>query len=168
MFQTLLPLFVIAIIIVALGAALKVLRTSRRSSAEECPYLRADLFSPAERSFLGVLDQAVAGRYRVMGKVRLADVIKVERAQAQGGRQSAWNRIQSKHLDFVLCDPATLAVAFVVELDDKSHKQSNRKSRDEFVDRALAAAGIRVVHMPAMAGYSVENIRKALMTNEPA
>lgn len=36
---------------------------------------RHKLFTAAERSFLGVLDQATAGRYRVFGKVRVADVL---------------------------------------------------------------------------------------------
>lgn len=31
------------------------------------------LFTPAERSFLGVLDEAVGNDYRVFGKVRVAD-----------------------------------------------------------------------------------------------
>ncbi len=35
------------------------------------------LFTPAERSFLGVLEQAMGETYRIFGKVRLADVINV-------------------------------------------------------------------------------------------
>lgn len=159
MLETLLPIVAVVIVLVLVAA----ITASVRRGPADCPYIRADLFSPAERSFLSVLDQAVGGRFRILGKVRLADVIKVTPGHTASARQSAFNRIQGKHVDFVLCDPATLKVEYVIELDDKSHGQSKRQSRDEFVDRALAAAGICVVHVPAMRSYSVENIRKALV-----
>ncbi|WP_018231811.1 DUF2726 domain-containing protein [Thioalkalivibrio thiocyanodenitrificans] len=45
--------------------------------ATRYPYVKIEgLFSPAERSFLGVLDQAVGDEYRVFGKVRVADAAK--------------------------------------------------------------------------------------------
>jgi hypothetical protein len=103
---------------------------------------RDALFTAAERSFLGVLDQANAGRYRVFGKVRIADVI----APAKGLDKSTWtrvfNRIKAKHFDFVLCDPQTLKVKAVIELNDKSHTSSRRVERDELVGSACADAGL--------------------------
>ena len=41
-------------------------------------FVSQTLFTPAERSFLGVIDNAIDGQYRVMGKVRLADLITTE------------------------------------------------------------------------------------------
>ncbi len=120
------------------------------------------LFSPAERSFLGVLEQAANGRYRFMGKVRLADLIKVKAGMNKSARQNAFNRIQSKHVDIVACDPATLNVQFVVELDDSSHAQSRRQNRDQFIDNALSAAGIPIVHVAAKTGYSAQDIQRIL------
>lgn len=59
------------------------------------PYTRnRALFSPAERSFLGVLEQAAAGDYRVMGKVRVADVIHVQPMADRRLWQRAFNRIR--------------------------------------------------------------------------
>ena len=46
---------------------------------------RATLFTRAERSFLGVLDQAAGSDYRIFGKVRIADVLKVSSEVPKSG-----------------------------------------------------------------------------------
>ncbi len=70
--------------------------------------------------------------------------------------------IQSKHVDIVACDLATLGIRFVLELDDSTHSQPRRQSRDQFVDKALQAAGIPVIHVSAKKGYSVQDIQSIL------
>jgi very-short-patch-repair endonuclease len=125
------------------------------------------LFTPAERSFLAVLETALGNQFRVMGKVRLAYVIKVKPGLSGSARQQAFNRIQSKHLDFVVCDPKDLSVQFVIELDDSSHQQSNRQARDEFLDKALSAAGVPVFHFQVKRMYSVQDIHGAIF-EQPA
>jgi hypothetical protein len=121
------------------------------------------LFTAAERSFLGVLEQAVGEGHRVFGKVRLADVIKVNSGLSRSARQVAFNRITAKHLDFVLCDPTDLTVVAAIELDDKSHEATSRQQRDSFVDAALGVAGIPVHHFSAKRSYSVHDLRGAIL-----
>ena len=124
---------------------------------------RQALFSPAERSFFGVLEQAVAGQFRIMGKVRLGDLIQPAKGFSRSQRTSAWNRIHQKHVDFVLCQPDTLAVAGVVELDDASHRRKDRSERDAFVDKVhLSTAGIPIVHFSARKGYSMQDVSAKL------
>ena len=50
----------------------------------------------------------------------------------------------------------------VIELDDSSHQAARRRTRDEFLDKALAAADVRVLHFPAKRAYSVQDIREAI------
>jgi hypothetical protein len=126
------------------------------------PYAARALFSPAERSFLGVLDQASGGTYRVFGKVRLFDLLKVDSGLTARDRAIAINKVTAKHVDFVICAPDDLRVLAVVELDDASHAAKGRRERDAFVDRALTAAGIRVHHFAAKATYSVHDVRREL------
>jgi very-short-patch-repair endonuclease len=114
-----------------------------------------------------VLDSALGPQFRILGKVRLADVIKVQSGLGGSARQQAFNRIQSKHLDFVICDPNDLSVKFVVELDDSSHQQSHRQARDAFLDKALAAAGVPVFHFAVKRTYSMPEIRGVLF-QQPA
>jgi len=127
------------------------------------PYQKESvLFTPAERSFFGVLETALGNQFRVLGKVRLADVIRVKPGLSGSAWQQAFNRIQSKHLDFVVCDPKDMAVQFVVELDDSSHQQSSRQARDEFLDKTLSTAGVPVFHFPVKRTYSVQDIRAVI------
>ena len=118
------------------------------------------LFTPAERSFLGVLDQASAGRYRVFGKVRIADVVLPVKGLDKSTWTSVFNRIKAKHFDFVLCEPQTLAIKAVIELNDKSHTSGRRIERDELVGRACADAGLALRMVKAQRNYSLEAVKQ--------
>jgi hypothetical protein len=120
------------------------------------------LFSPAERSFYGVLEQAVAGEFKVFGKVRLGDLIQPAKGMFQSRRTGIRNRINQKHVDFVLCHPDTLAVVGAVELDDASHGRKDRADRDDFVDKALVSAGVPLLRFPARKGYAVAEVQEWL------
>jgi hypothetical protein len=150
-----LPILFILIIAVVIKGFL------RSGSAGKLSYERTGrLFSPAERSFLGVLEQIVGERYRIIGKVRMADIIRPRKGLSASARTSALNRITSKHVDFAVCDPKTLQVVGVIELDDSSHERIDRQRRDRFVDAALSSAGVPLVRIPAQRAYTPAEIRQ--------
>jgi len=157
----LLKLIVPIIIFVVLSALLSALFAAlSRGGTRDFPYTAADaLLTPAERSFFGVLQQALSSEYHLLAKVRLADVIEVRRGLGGKRRQAAFNRISAKHVDFVACDPQTFRVVGVIELDDSSHRAAKRKQRDEFLDAALAAASIPILHVTAQRSYAVADLR---------
>jgi very-short-patch-repair endonuclease len=107
---------------------------------------------------------AARGEYLIMSKVRLADVVSVKKGLSGAARQQAFNRIQSKHLDFVICKPDDSTILFAVELDDQSHNRADRKDRDAFVDEVLKAAGITLHRVTAKRAYSVQDLRDALLS----
>lgn len=147
-------------IVIGVIAALKAKQTS---SADTLAFaVREPLFSPAERSFLGVLEQAIDDRYRVFGKVRLGDLVKPAFGMSKSMRATAQNKINQKHVDFVICSAADLAIIGVVELDDQSHGREDRAGRDVFVDQALASASIPIVHFSAKKAYVVPEVRAKL------
>jgi Protein of unknown function (DUF2726) len=148
------PILVILIVAVVLKGAL------RGGNGGKLSYERKDrLFSPAERSFLGVLEQIVGERYRIIGKVRMADIIRPRKGLSLSARTSALNHITSKHVDFAVCDPRTLQVVGVIELDDSSHGETGRQRRDKFVDAALASASVPLVRIPAQRAYTPAEVR---------
>jgi hypothetical protein len=155
-------IFLLAILVVLAVLASILKKRGAKHPVEVAYQARQELFSPAERSFFGVLEQAVAGSYRVLGKVRLGDLVQPAKGLSTGKRTGAWNRIHQKHVDFVLCQPDTLAVVGVVELDDASHRRKDRVERDEFVDKALRSAGVPIVHFAAAKGYSLQEITAKL------
>lgn len=117
---------------------------------------RADFLTPAEAAFFAVLREAVGADWHIMSKVRLADLV-----HAPTGRewQSAWNKISQKHVDFVLCDPATVRPLVVLELDDRSHRRPERIERDAFVDRVFADAALPILHVPLRRNYDLRALR---------
>ncbi|GIW29503.1 MAG: hypothetical protein KatS3mg070_2866 [Meiothermus sp.] len=120
------------------------------------------LLSPAERSFYGVLQQAVGNTYHIHAKVRLADLIQPASSLSRSDWRTALNRIDRKHLDFVLVDPSTTEVMYAIELDDSSHSSDKRVQRDTFVNAALESAGLRLIRVPAKSAYSLSEVRSML------
>lgn len=154
---------IIALVVLAIIAAV-LKNLIPKGKGQALPYEKQpSLFTPAERSFLGVLEQAVGNEFRIMGKVRLGDIVKVKAGLDNKARQSAFNKIQSKHVDFVACDPNDLSIQFAVELDDKSHEREDRQDRDAFVDKVMEAAGIPIIHFQAKRSYVVQEVRDALV-----
>jgi len=150
------PIFLIVIFISLLAYGLSIWK----SAAVSYPYRRIELlFSAAERSMLGVLDKAVGDKARVFGKVRLADVISVKKGLRKSAWHKAFNRINRKHLDFVVCDPDSLRILCAVELNDRSHKKSKRIKRDNLVVATCEAAGIPLLMIDANKGYNIDEIR---------
>jgi len=151
-------------VLLALIAAVAAWLKSRGATAAELPYTKSPaLLSPAERSFLGVLDQAVGSRYRVFAKVRVADVVGVQSMRDRSAWQRAFNKISAKHFDFVLCAADDLSVVAVVELDDKSHKRSKRRERDSFLVDLCEAISLPLIQVPAQRAYSVSEIRAQVL-----
>lgn len=130
----------------------------------EYPYrIKPELFSPTERSFLGALDQAVGDRYRVFGKVRVADVVRVKSISDRRIRMSAFNRISSKHFDFIFCRKDDLKVVGALELDDKSRQKKKRQRQDAFMVALCSTISLPLIQLPEKQVYSVPEIRTKVL-----
>lgn len=166
--MSLIWLFVIVVFVFVFLAALK--GSARGSGSIGLPYqLGKPLFSAAERSFLGVLDQAVGPEHRVFGKVRVADVAAVKPGLGNAARKGALNRIAAKHFDFVVCRSGDLSVVCAVELNDKSHASRKAQSRDDLLANVCRAIGLPLLTVPAKAAYSPQDVRaQFLAVVEPA
>lgn len=108
-------------------------------------YARGRLLTEGELRFYPTLKAALPDGLQIMMKVRLADIITC----ADHHWQAGWGRyIAGKHIDFVLIDPDTTDVKLCIELDDSTHvTMSERRTRDDFVNRALAKAGVPLVRV---------------------
>lgn len=148
--------------------AILIIRRMRDRAAEEqgvemhvTPYIRKQAFlTPPEQQFYIRLMEAVGAEVIVCAKVRLADVIDV-RADALDWR-AAWNRIAAKHVDFLLVAPANQQPLLAIELDDSSHFQPRRQVRDEWLDRAMVAAGMPLLRVRVKRDYDPAALRRAI------
>jgi hypothetical protein len=120
------------------------------------------LFSPAERAFLRALEGAVGANDRIYAKVRMGDVVTPGGKTASRRWWCAFTKVSSKHLDYVLVDRRTGAIKLAIELDDKSHRQKQRRVRDAFVNRVCAQAGVPLLRVSVAGRYDREELRARL------
>jgi hypothetical protein len=133
------------------------------NAAENHRYTKISrLSSPAERSFLGILSLAAGEDTQIFAKVRVADVITPIKGSSKSQWQIAFNKISSKHFDYVLCDKNDLSIMCVVELNDRSHHSKNRRDRDAFLTTACQSAGLPLIMIPAKRTYTVHEVSAAL------
>ena len=155
---------IIGVAFILLIASTAILKRSAGQRPDALPYtLKPALYSPAERSFLGVLEQAIGKHYQIFGKVRIADVVETRRGLSASTRQSAFNRINAKHFDFLLCDKGDLTVVCAIELDDRSHQKGSRQQRDAFIVELCRIVGLPLLRVPAKRAYAVQELRTIIL-----
>lgn len=96
------------------------------------------------KNYMSIRDALEAQGLYVCPKVRLLDLVEPKRGAGEY-YQSLLNKVQSKHVDFTVCDER-LNVLLILELDDSSHDATDRKKRDAFVDAVLEGAGYQILH----------------------
>lgn len=143
------------------AVALRALIESRRPGGLSYKR-RSSLLTPAERSFYEVLVRLFdPQRFIVMCKVRVADVIEPEAADRKEW-YAAWNRINQKHVDFLLVDRKRMAPVCAIELNDSSHGKRRRQRRDEWLRDAFQQARMPLVFVRAARAYDSDKIRQAI------
>ncbi len=120
-------------------------------------YKRPSLATKSELRFFKALRKAVLDDWEIFAMVRIADLIRVEKGNAQGRK---WlNKILAKHIDFVLCDPNSLEPVLAIEVDDASHQRPDRIERDAFVNDAMDAAGLPLLRVPVESTYNAKEVK---------
>jgi very-short-patch-repair endonuclease len=110
------------------------------------------LLTPAEQRFYQALDAAIDGRLAILSKVRIADLFNVASSN-RTARQRVFRSIASKHVDFVLAEPADLHPVAAIELDDSSHDRSDRRLRDRMLDELFDQAGFPLIRFRVTAKF---------------
>jgi len=124
--------------------------------SEPFPYrLRDDFLSPAEHSFYQVIRPMMGDYFVICPKVNLADLVYVINLRENF---AARNRIDRKHIDFLICERKTMKPKFAIELDDSSHKRKDRSERDTFIDEVFAQAGLPLVRIKASLAYNQQEL----------
>ena len=133
---------------------------TKAEDADLYPYkLTQSLLTASEAAFYGALLLAAGRRYVVFAKVRLADLCQDLDRWAD---IRAFNKVSSKHVDFVLCDATTFQPVLAVELDDRSHLRADRRSRDAFVDGIFRTMGLGVYRQWVRHSYDPAAIARGI------
>lgn len=155
------PLVVLFVLVIVLFLFARALEKRNKTKIE---YVQKEvLFSPAERSFLGILESAIDENSRVFAKVRVADVLTPSvKATNRSMWQTAFNRISSKHFDYIICDKSTLEIRAAIELDDKSHNSKTVMARDSFINDICQNANLPLVRFSAKRTYEVNKVKSLI------
>lgn len=127
--------------------------------------IRKTLFSPAERSFFGILKRSLSEHYEIFGKVRIADVLSPKRGLDGISWRISFSKITSKHFDYVLCDKNTLQILAVIELDDKSHHQLKTIERDVFIEDVCKNSGLPLIRFDVKSDYHIQSVRNKVKSS---
>ncbi|MCU7555457.1 DUF2726 domain-containing protein [Alteromonas sp. ASW11-19] len=125
---------------------------------------KTTLFTPAEQTFLKLIEQAVGHEFRIVCRVRLSDVLQVRHQKNRKQANAALSRAASRQLDFVLCDKQDMSPIMAIDLVHSQGKDGYKSQRDWFVSGALDAAGVPHARIKVKSGYSVEDIRECIET----
>ena len=76
--------------------------------------------------------------------------------------QSAFNKIKSKTIDFVLVDKNNCRIKLCIELDDYTHNRYDRIERDKFVNKLFSDLEIDLIRFKASNYYNKEALKKRI------
>ena len=94
--------------------------------------------------------------YIIFVKVRLSDLLYIPKGTSE--KRGYLNKIQSKHIDFVICDNVNIKPILAIELDDSSYKYSDTMMRDNFKEEALNSANLALLRVHAQYNYNVAEL----------
>lgn len=98
------------------------------------------------KCYMTMRDPIEALEMRICPKVRLLDLAEPKKGTTGKEWGHLKNRVQSKHVDFAICD-RDMHVKLIIELDDSTHDKQERKDRDTFVDTVLTGCGFEILHV---------------------
>lgn len=131
------------------------------SLAADFPFeKRTRLLSEREAELYQRVVRAVGGAAIVCPKIRVTSVLRVR----EGGRDiDHAARIDRKTIDLLLCQQGTMEPRLAIQIDDWNEERGRYQTRDPYVDRALATAGVTVFHVRDDQFPSLQRMRDRIL-----
>jgi hypothetical protein len=124
---------------------------------------KSAIFTPAEKNFQNLVEQAMGPKYRIINRVKLSDVVTIRSGVSSRASQSAVANADGKYLDFVICDRASMKLLGTIDLVDTQGRGYKIK-KDWFVSGTLEAASIPHLRIKVKANYTLDEIRSCIHT----
>jgi len=130
-------LIILLLVLLAVMAALVVNRFFHHGNPFPF-YKRSQLFTQVERSFLQLLEKAVGEQYKIINRVKLADILELRDSTDTKTKRAALLKLNAKYLDFVLCNNEDMSIVAVIDLVNNTSKSGHKAVPDWFVSGALS------------------------------
>ena len=158
----------LTLIVLIIGAALiikalkpEILDDFVVSTKPKYGYIKKQYFmTKAENELFKLLSKEFTDEFVVFAQVHLPTIVN-HKVKSQNWN-AAFNAINRKSVDFVLCDKVYLSPKLAIELDDKSHEQEDRKERDAFVEEVLQGAGVPLLRIQNKGYFDTKEIVEAV------
>ncbi|PKG99835.1 DUF2726 domain-containing protein [Paraglaciecola sp. MB-3u-78] len=128
---------------------------------------KGNLFTPVERTFLGLIEEAVGNEFRILCRVKMSDILTIHQNVDKKTSKNAASRAGSKRLDFVLCSKEDMSPIIAIDLVHNNGKDGYKSQRDFYVSGALDAAHIPHVRIKVRSGYKAQDIRECIQAKLP-
>ncbi|MCJ8318606.1 MAG: DUF2726 domain-containing protein [Colwellia sp.] len=122
---------------------------------------KRSIFTPAEKNFQHLVEQAMGSKYRILNRVKLSDVVNIRNGISTRASQVAATKASSKYLDFVICDRNSMKLLGAIDLVDTQGKGYKIK-KDWFVSGTLEAAAIPHIRIKVKANYTIDEIKACI------
>lgn len=110
-------------------------------------YLMKSVMTQYEKLLYSILEEFCRKyRFVLLSKVRLADFIQPQHQNDKRTYYYWFNRISAKHVDFLVCELNTIKPLCAIELDDYTHRYSDRQERDEFINNVYRSIQLPILH----------------------
>jgi len=120
------------------------------------------MYDQIERQFLGHLVWAVGKHCIIFGKVRLAEIMRLNPQLKPAEKKAAYDKIVRMHVDFVLCDKKSTKVFCVIELYDPSAQPRATLTRAKALDKVCQQAGVPLLRFPRSNKYISQEIESSV------
>ncbi len=150
-------------IIVIIVMVAKIFLSKNKSSKEYIYQKNKYILSIAEKNFYEILSRIFNNeKFTICPKVRIADILQPSKKLDKKEKWGAFQRISSKHFDFVICTKKEMKIICAIELNDSSHQRKDRKERDDFIRKACKNAELTLIEIKAKREYNIKEIKETI------
>ncbi|WP_394247027.1 DUF2726 domain-containing protein [Vibrio profundi] len=123
---------------------------------------KSSLMTMQEAAFYNALKAAVGEHGAVFSKVNMSNVL----APAKSNNKKNWfianSKIAKSYFDFVVCDPRTLEVRVIVELDNGKELNKGKVEREKLLMHVCKSAGVPLIGASIKHSYQVSRLKRLL------
>lgn len=137
------------------------LRAARRKKMRkmmQSRYQARRILTANETEFYGRLRKALTPRYTILSQVSMSALLEPKPQYTGREYMQLRAKFSQKYVDFVICDPDTVEVIALIELDDITHDPEKDALRDEMTE----GAGYVTVRWHSRNKPSVQDIARTI------
>lgn len=121
-----------------------------------------NLLNMPEGAFYNALKAAVGEHGAVFSKVNMSNVVMPAKTRSKKDWFIANSKISRSYFDFVVCDPRSMEIRVVIELDNGKELNKGKAEREKLLMHVCKTANIPLIGASVRHSYQVSRLRRLL------